>query len=175
MARTTVVGKRRDDTNTQIDSSSIWSRKRDLCYLVVRDLQATISLSIARQTRRGGYIVKKVLTNNDSFSSSIYPSCSVSLPLSSPPNSPSLIDLPALYPPFLTHPALTDLRTYYHTTYKDQFFSPAGPPTAWFAVFLWMEALYHVPLSVWAVRALYNAVFMGVDMFGRLQDRLMPV
>ncbi|KAI4244784.1 MAG: hypothetical protein L6R42_010359, partial [Xanthoria sp. 1 TBL-2021] len=66
------------------------------------------------------------------------------------------IDLPALYPTSLTPTLLTTLRTYYHTTYKDQFFSPTGPPTAWFSVFLWMEALYHVPLSLWAVGALYD-------------------
>ncbi|KAI4108736.1 MAG: hypothetical protein L6R37_000900 [Teloschistes peruensis] len=141
----------------------------------------------------------------------------------------SLVDLPALLPPTLTPQISTSLRHYYHTTYKDSFFSPSGPPTAWFAVFLWFEALYHAPLSLWAVRALWRgeatypmipvqllvfavltavttivciaeylswehltvadkvnlgylyvpylalSVFMGVDMFGRLQDRLVPV
>ncbi|KAL8653180.1 MAG: hypothetical protein Q9210_002253 [Variospora velana] len=138
-----------------------------------------------------------------------------------------MIDLPALYPSSLTPTSLTSLRTYYHTTYRDEFFSPNGPPTAWFGAFLWMEALYHLPLSYWAVPNLYRgthplvpvhllvyavqtavttvtciaeylswthlstgdkvnlgylyvpylalSVFMGVDMFGRLQDRLMPV
>ncbi|KAI4229215.1 MAG: hypothetical protein L6R36_001064 [Xanthoria steineri] len=177
MASTAVAGKGREQPAT-----SIWSRKRALCYLIFFVIHVPVMFSI---------------------------------------------DLPALYPPSLTPTFLTTLRTYYHTTYKDQFFSPTGPPTAWFSAFLWMEALYHVPLSLWAVSALYNgnhpllpvhllvyavqtaittltciaeylswthlsvsekinlgylyvpylglSVFMGVDMFGRLQDRLMPL
>ncbi|KAI4245184.1 MAG: hypothetical protein L6R42_010252 [Xanthoria sp. 1 TBL-2021] len=178
MASTTIKGKEQHGS----PGLSIWSRKRDLCYLIFFVIHVPVMFSI---------------------------------------------DLPALYPPSLTPTLLTTLRTYYHTTYKDQFFSPTGPPTAWFSVFLWMEALYHVPLSLWAVGALYDgthpllpvhlliyavqtsittltciaeylswthlsvsdkinlgylyvpylalSVFMGVDMFGRLQDRLMRV
>ncbi|KAL8841831.1 MAG: hypothetical protein Q9176_003018 [Flavoplaca citrina] len=70
------------------------------------------------------------------------------------------VDLTALYPPSLTPTILTTLRSYYHTTYKDQFFSPGGPPTAWFGLFLWMEALYHVPLSLWAVGALWDGTYI---------------
>lgn len=74
------------------------------------------------------------------------------------PSLPTAVDLTALYPPSLTPTILTTLRSYYHTTYKDQFFSPGGPPTAWFGLFLWMEALYHVPLSLWAVGALWDGM-----------------
>jgi len=43
------------------------------------------------------------------------------------------------------------LRTWYITTYRDQFFTR---PPAWFNAYMWMEALYHLPLSVWAIGAL---------------------
>lgn len=78
------------------------------------------------------------------------------------------VDLTALYPPSVTLSILTTLRSYYHTTYKDQFFSPGGPPTAWFSVFLWMEALYHVPLSLWAVGALWDGKIIFFSILPRL-------
>lgn len=46
---------------------------------------------------------------------------------------------------------MTSLREWYITTYRDQFF--INTP-AWFTMYMWMELLYHVPLSVWAVGAL---------------------
>ena len=46
---------------------------------------------------------------------------------------------------------MNDLRTWYITTYHDRFFVT---PPAWFNAYMWMEAVYHLPLSVWAVRAL---------------------
>jgi hypothetical protein len=46
---------------------------------------------------------------------------------------------------------MTDLRTWYITTYRDQFF--VSPP-AWFTLYTWMELFYHLPLSTWAVGAL---------------------
>lgn len=79
-----------------------------------------------------------------------------------------MIDLPALYHPSLTPASLTSLRTYYHTTYRDEFFAPEGPPTAWFGVFLWMEALYHLPLSCWAIPNLYR----GTDPFNSPESLL---
>ncbi len=82
------------------------------------------------------------------------------------------VDLPALYPAALTPTALTSLRTYYHTTYRDQFFSPSGPPTAWFGMFLWMEALYHVPLSLWAIPRLYRGTSSSSSFFLPLRPSL---
>lgn len=49
---------------------------------------------------------------------------------------------------------MTSLRQWYITTYRDQFF--IAPP-AWFTMYTWMELLYHVPLSVWAVGALIRS------------------
>ncbi|MCJ1225513.1 hypothetical protein MMC12_002162 [Toensbergia leucococca] len=130
-----------------------------------------------------------------------------------------LVDLTPMYPDSIRPQFLTDLRNWYIETYNDRLFS--NPP-AWFNVYLLMEALYHLPLSLWAIRALLRSdplvpvhliiyavqtiittttciaeylswpisdseklslgqlyvpylalsVFMGVDMFGRLQDRL---
>jgi hypothetical protein len=62
------------------------------------------------------------------------------------------VDLVPLYPNSLQPAPLLALRSWYISTYKDPFFVPVPP--AWFTAFAWMEALYHVPLSVWAVGAL---------------------
>ena len=46
---------------------------------------------------------------------------------------------------------MNDIRTFYIETYHDRFFSS---PPAWFTMYLWLELVYHVPLSFWAVGAL---------------------
>lgn len=52
---------------------------------------------------------------------------------------------------------MTSLRTWYITTYNDRFFTT---PPAWFSSYMWMEALYHVPLSFWAIGALLRGALM---------------
>ncbi|KAI9677768.1 MAG: hypothetical protein M1829_002540 [Trizodia sp. TS-e1964] len=61
------------------------------------------------------------------------------------------IDLTALYPSHLTPAFMISLREYYVATYHDRNFVA---PTAWFCLYVWMEALYHLPLSVYAIGAL---------------------
>ncbi|KAI4150978.1 MAG: hypothetical protein LQ340_003772 [Diploschistes diacapsis] len=61
------------------------------------------------------------------------------------------VDLTTIYPDWLTPAPLVALRTWQVQTYHDRFF--VDPP-AWFRSFVWMEAGYHVPLSIWAVGAL---------------------
>lgn len=70
--------------------------------------------------------------------------------------SPKLIavDLVPLYPQSLTPTFVFALRDYYIATYSDRFFSPQAP--AWFRVYIWMEALYHIPLSIWALKGLWQ-------------------
>jgi hypothetical protein len=51
---------------------------------------------------------------------------------------------------------LAQLREYYITTYNDQFFLP--PPAqipSFFPLYAFLELVFHLPVSVWAVRALY--------------------
>jgi hypothetical protein len=61
------------------------------------------------------------------------------------------VDLAPLYPDSIRPTFITKLREFYITTFRDQFF--IAPP-AWFDMYIWMEFLYHVPLSVWAIGAL---------------------
>ena len=61
------------------------------------------------------------------------------------------VDLVPSYPPSLTPQYLLDLRQWYIETHHDRFF--VDPP-AWFSLFMWMELIYHVPLSLWAIPAL---------------------
>ncbi|KAK7956466.1 uncharacterized protein PG986_005688 [Apiospora aurea] len=71
------------------------------------------------------------------------------------------VDLVYFYPPAWYAAAgplapLGRLRAYYLASYKDQFFSPAGVPS-FFPLFCFLELVFHLPVSVWAVRALSSA------------------
>ncbi|KAI0198032.1 transmembrane protein 6/97 [Astrocystis sublimbata] len=85
------------------------------------------------------------------------------------------VDLVPLYPPSLWVPPssplhiLSSLRTYYITTYNDQFFLP--PPASipsFFKLFAFLELVIHLPVSVWAVSALTRKNEKGGREGGRL-------
>ncbi|RMY70926.1 hypothetical protein D0863_05476 [Hortaea werneckii] len=61
------------------------------------------------------------------------------------------VDLAPFYPDSIRPQFMNDIRTFYIDTYHDRFFSH---PPAWFTMYLWLELVYHVPLSFWAVGAL---------------------
>ncbi|KAM0708580.1 hypothetical protein Q7P35_005232 [Cladosporium inversicolor] len=61
------------------------------------------------------------------------------------------VDLAPLYPASLKPEFITTLREWYISTYADRFFTQ---PPAWFNFYMYMELVYHVPLSVWAIGAL---------------------
>ena len=62
-----------------------------------------------------------------------------------------VVDLTSLYPTAVKPQFMLDIRAWYVENYADRFFSA---PPAWFGMYMWMEALYHVPLSIWAVGGL---------------------
>ena len=61
------------------------------------------------------------------------------------------VDLVPLYPKALQFSPLLALRQWYIVTYSDRFFVK---PPAWFTFYAWMEAGYHVPVSLWAIGGL---------------------
>ncbi|KAJ5812630.1 hypothetical protein N7474_008931 [Penicillium riverlandense] len=63
-----------------------------------------------------------------------------------------LIDTVPLQPAFMRMDISLQLREFYVSSYRDKFFEEPAP--TWFAVFIWMELFYHVPLSLWAIRGL---------------------
>ncbi|KAI0831028.1 transmembrane protein 6/97 [Hypoxylon sp. FL0890] len=74
------------------------------------------------------------------------------------------VDLVPLYPASLWIPPssplhfLYELRFYYIETYNDQFFAP--PPANipnFFPLFAFLELVFHLPVSLWAVRALSSS------------------
>ncbi|KAJ8125447.1 hypothetical protein O1611_g8192 [Lasiodiplodia mahajangana] len=82
--------------------------------------------------------------------------------------TPNRVDLVPLYPHSLWVPAnaplhfLSELREYYIATYNDQFFLP--PPAkvpSFFALFAFFELIFHLPISLWAVRALWASPLNG--------------
>ena len=62
-----------------------------------------------------------------------------------------LVDLYPLYPTFLRPEFLSTLRAFYIDMTKDQFFTRHVP---FFTLYIWMELLYHLPLSIWAIVAI---------------------
>ncbi|KAI8628318.1 transmembrane protein 6/97 [Xylariaceae sp. FL1651] len=73
------------------------------------------------------------------------------------------VDLVPLYPHALWVPAdaplhfLHELREYYIASYNDQFFQP--PPAkvpSFFPLYAFLELVFHLPVSLWAVRALWT-------------------
>lgn len=83
------------------------------------------------------------------------------------------MDLVPLYPTSLWVPpdsplhVLSDLRTYYIETYNDQFFRP--PPASipsFFPLFAFLELVFHLPVSLWAVRAFLRGVSTGRRLSG---------
>ncbi|KAI9930230.1 hypothetical protein ASPWEDRAFT_35527 [Aspergillus wentii DTO 134E9] len=63
-----------------------------------------------------------------------------------------LVDTVPLLPSFLQTELSTHIRGFYIDTFHDKFFE--NPAPVWFQTFIWMELLYHSPLSLWALGAL---------------------
>lgn len=79
------------------------------------------------------------------------------------------MDLVPLYPSKLWAEAgaplqcLADLRAWYLATYGDQFFAPSPPAQipSFFPLFALLELLFHLPVSLWAVRRLAGGKAAG--------------
>lgn len=63
----------------------------------------------------------------------------------------AVVDLYTLYPTSLRPAFMDRIHEFQITNFQDQFF--IAPP-AWFKAYVWMEAIYHVPLSLWAIGAI---------------------
>lgn len=63
----------------------------------------------------------------------------------------SVIDITPFYPAAIKPRFLVATREWYIKTYHDRFFEQ---PPAFFTFFLVMEAMYHLPFSIWAIAAL---------------------
>jgi hypothetical protein len=71
-------------------------------------------------------------------------------------NNHPVIDLTTIYPPsWLAHlPSISaTFLSYQATHYQDLFFTS---PPRWFTFYVCMEALIHIPISIWSLRALWN-------------------
>lgn len=65
----------------------------------------------------------------------------------------TVVDLVPLYPSSVQarFPFLHQIRQYYIDTYADRFFTS---PPGWFGLYAWMEAVVHLPVSLWAIPAI---------------------
>ena len=63
----------------------------------------------------------------------------------------AVIDLVPFYPKTLVPPISQTIREFYITTYRDRFFIE---PSNWFKVYIGLEGLYHLPITLWMLQAL---------------------
>ncbi|KAF2733308.1 hypothetical protein EJ04DRAFT_544212 [Polyplosphaeria fusca] len=63
-------------------------------------------------------------------------------------------DLTSYYPTSLKPSWMTEIRTWYHLTYGDRFFSAEPPP--WFPLFILLELVLHIPLTLYLISALLH-------------------
>jgi hypothetical protein len=61
------------------------------------------------------------------------------------------VDAARFYPASLKPAICEQIQVYYATNFRDRFF--IDPPN-WFTVYVAMEVLYHIPISVWMLPAL---------------------
>ncbi|EAA58558.1 predicted protein [Aspergillus nidulans FGSC A4] len=73
-----------------------------------------------------------------------------------------LVDAVPVLPGLLDNAVSRQLRDFYTATYRDKFFEDSVP--AWFTSYIWMEILYHVPLSIWALGALLRVIHHILDL-----------
>lgn len=71
-----------------------------------------------------------------------------------------MVDAVPVLPGLLDNAISRQLRDFYVSTYRDKFFE--GQVPAWFTSYTWMEILYHVPLSAWALSALSRGMLHPV-------------
>lgn len=64
-----------------------------------------------------------------------------------------VVDLADLLPEMLVTDLSRSLRSYQLARFQDRFF--IAPP-AWFTVYMYLEAVYHVPVSAWLIWAIPN-------------------
>lgn len=70
-------------------------------------------------------------------------------------NSIPAVDLVSLYPPSCRPTVLLKLRQFYIDVYQDKLFME---PPLWGTAYIVMEAVYHLPLSIWVIRALWRSM-----------------
>jgi len=65
--------------------------------------------------------------------------------------TPTVVDLTPFYPEAVRPAFTVAIRDFYIATYRDRFFTH---PPAWFQVYMLLEAVYHIPASLWMLGAL---------------------
>lgn len=133
---------------------SIWARKLDLLYFIFFIIHIPVmlgrcpldSLNVPLMLRYVLATCHVLLHCDNSYIFDIF----VCLFLTSPF---AAVDLAPFYPSSIRPQFTVDIRTWYIATYKDRLFTR---PPAWFNTYMLMEALYHIPLSLWAIPALLH-------------------
>jgi hypothetical protein len=74
----------------------------------------------------------------------------------------TVMDLQAIYPPFMVPGFMLSLKNFYINTYKDQFFVETPP---FFKLFIWSELFFQAPVMFWALGGLYRSEYQTQDLY----------
>jgi hypothetical protein len=132
--------------------TSIFSRKRDLAYLVFFLIHIPVLLCKNQE-------VPQCLSSHHPIHGKEKPFSELLKSKTKLIRLFAGVDLGSLYPSTLKPAFITSIREFYITTYADRFFSS---PPAWFNMYVWVELIYHLPLSFWAIGALIRGAFSKI-------------
>lgn len=124
-------------------ATSIFSRKRDLIYLIYFCISVPMMFS---ECSIHLMINSPCLDHLISRSKSVFETSALI-------SHVIVMDFQPLYPPQLIPTFMTKLGDFYVDTYKDRFFIKDNTPP-FLKAFLWSEVLYQFPTGLWAIQAL---------------------
>ncbi len=78
-----------------------------------------------------------------------------------------MIDLSTLLPTFLITDLSRNIVSYHLERFQDQFFTS---PPAWFTLYMWLELVYHVPVTLWLLWGIWNGESLVQEMLALMLD-----
>ena len=134
--------------------TSIFSRKRDLVYLIYFCIAVPMGLSTCLKPVLSPLILLQPISYPRLYSLPAKPKSSKLRNL--PDNDHvTVVDLQPIYPPSLIPAWMTGITDFYVNTYHDQFFVNTPP---FFNFFLYTELFIQIPTEIWAIGALRRSM-----------------
>ena len=144
--------ERENPTNTM--ATSVFSRKRDLVYLIYFCIAVPMGLSTCLKPVLSPLILLQPISYPRLYSLPAKPKSSKLRNL--PDNDHvTVVDLQPIYPPSLIPAWMTGITDFYVNTYHDQFFVNTPP---FFNFFLYTELFIQIPTEIWAIGALRRSM-----------------
>ena len=129
--------------------SSIFSRKRDLLYLIHFSINLPMMFRTYTLPSPSSYLfIRRVKTREPEKKTR------------SELTHEAVVDMQALYPPSIVPTFALNIKKWYIEAYHDDFFVHTP---AWFTLFIISEVVYQVPVMIWAIGALLRSAFFPLS------------